>query len=165
MPSSWFRRQANRAAGFLSFQENLWLIIKSSMSLAKKKANASGKIKFVMTQDVEDEDMQYKIQWIKIVIQGSREQEKEEYEEALMMHAPIKKIFKKEMPTDERMKMHFKSKILDKSKIEEAYTKGYGSISDDNLANKLLEMGILTHIEFIDDFDGREIEIVPDFGG
>ena len=163
VPRSWFRRQANRAAGFLSFQENIWIIIRQSLSLAKKKANASGKIKFVMTNDAEDEDMNYQIQWIKIIIQGTKEQEEEEYKEALQMYSPLNKVFKKAIPEDKRMKKHFKSRILSSAKIEDAYKKGYGALSDNNLSNKLLEMGILTHIEWVDDFDSRDVEVMTDF--
>ena len=42
------------------------------------------------------------------------------------------------------------------SKINEAYEHGYGAVENNNIANKLLEMGILTHIEFNKDFDTRE---------
>ena len=72
VPKSWFKRQAGKLAGFVSFQENLWIIIKQSMSMAKKKANASGKISFVMTMDIESEDLNYNLEWIKIVIQGNK---------------------------------------------------------------------------------------------
>ena len=162
-PKSWFRRQGGKVMGFISFQENLWMMIKQSMALAKKKANASGKIKFVMTNEKEDEDMHYDIQWLKIIIQGTEEQEKEEYEEALQFYSPLDKIFKKEMPKDEQMKKHFKTKMLDHIKVEEAYKQGYGALSDNNLANKMLEMGILTHIEWIKDFNTRDVEIKTDF--
>jgi len=163
VPKSWFRRQGKKVAGFVSFQENLWIIIKESLNMAKRKANASGKIKFVMTNHTENEDLNYQIQWMKIIIQGTKEQEKEEYDEAMQMYQPLNKIFKKEMPKDERMKKHFKTKVLSSTKVDEAYKKGYGAINDNNLSNKILEMGILTDIEFINDFDSREIEIIPDF--
>ena len=163
VPRSWFRRQGSIVAGFVSFQENLWIIVKQSMSMAKKKANASGKIKFIMTHDIEDEDINYQIQWIKIIIQGTKEQEKEEHDEAMQMYQPLNKIFKKEMPKDDRMYKHFKTKILSTSKVDDAYQKGYGAINDNNLSNKMLEMGILTHVELVDDYDSREIDIVPNF--
>jgi len=163
VPKSWFRRQGSRVAGLISFQENLWMIIKQSLNMAKKKANASGKIKFVLTNSVEPEDMNYQIQWINIVIQGTKEQEKEEYDESIQMYQPLNKIFKKEIPVDKRMKKHFKTKVLSSMEVDEAYKKGYGAINDNNLANKMLEMGILTHVKWIDDFDSRDIDITPDF--
>jgi len=162
-PRSWFRRHANKVKGFLSFQENIWIILRQSLSMAKKKANASGKIKFIMTSEKESEDINYELEWVKIVIQGTEEQEKEEYDEAMKMYGPLNKVFKKDLPVDKNMKQHFKSKILSATKISEAYKQGYGAIGDNNLSTKLLEMGILTHIEYIKDYDSRNIEIVPDF--
>jgi hypothetical protein len=159
IPRSWLKRQAHTIAGFMSFQENLWLIVRQSMSMAKRKANASGLITFAMTSENEVEDMHYRLEWIKIIIQGTKEQEQEEYDDAMKMYQPLGKLFKKEMPKDDNMKQHFKSKLLPGFKVEQAYKEGFGAVEDNNIANKMLEMGILTHIEFINDFDSREIFI------
>jgi len=156
VPRSWFKRQANRVKGLMTFQENIWQMIKQSMTLGKKKCNASGKGTWVQTKDTEIEDLNYEIEWLKIMIRGDEKFEKEEFEDAKQLYKPFGKMFKKEMPVDDRMKKHFKSKILSSSKIEEAYKEGYGAVSDKNIANKLLEMGILTHVEWIKDFDSRE---------
>ena len=163
VPKSWFRRTASKAKGLITFQENMWLMIKQSLSMAKRKANASGKINFVLATEKESEDLNYDIEWLKITIQGTKEQEEEEYNESLQMYQPLNKIFKKEMPKDERMNKHFKTKILSSAKVDEAYKTGYGAINDNNMSNKLLEMGILTHIEWINDFDTRKDEIKMDF--
>jgi hypothetical protein len=158
VPRSWFRAGITKVQGIISFQEHLWLIIKQSLGLAKKKANASNTgIKFVMTSEEENEDINYKLQWIKIIIQGTKEQEEEEYSEAMGMYAPFAKLLKKDMPVDERLKRQFKTKILSTEKVQECYTKGFGVVNDNNIANKLLEMGILTHIELIKDYDSRDI--------
>lgn len=160
VPKSWFRRQANRGKGLITFQENLWLMIKQSMAMAKRKANEAGTLEaFNLTNDKEDEDLHYQLEWVKIKIQGTKEQEKEEYEEAMEMYKPLGKILKKDMPEDERFKKLFKSKLLNPAKITEAYESGYGSIGDRNISNKLLEMGIMTHIEWVKDFDSRKIVI------
>ena len=105
------------------------------------------------------EDLHNQIEWIKIIIQGTEEQEKEEYEEALQLYQPLNKLFKKELPKDDNMAKHFKSKVLSQVKVDDAYKKGYGAINDNNLANKMLEMGILTHVEWIKDFDSRDVQL------
>ncbi len=156
VPRSWFRRQANMVSGLISFQENIWLIVKQSMNLAKKKANASGSITFVITTHDEDEDMNYKLQWLKITIQGTKEQEEDEYNDCLKLYDSLGKIFKKDLPKDERLGRHFKTKLLSSDKVKDAYEKGYGASKESNLADKLLEMGILTHVEKIDDYDTRD---------
>lgn len=128
--------------------------------MAKRRANEAGTLDtFNLTKDRENEDLHYQLEWIKIKIQGNEEQEKEEYEEAMQMYKPLGKLLKKDMPQDERFKKHFKSKILNPAKIVEAYDTGYGSVGDRNISNKLLEMGIMTHIEWIKDFDSRKIVV------
>lgn len=131
-------------------------MIRQSMQLAKRKANASGKLTFVMTFENEIEDLHYQIEWMKIIVQGTEEQEKEEYEEAMQMYQPLKNLFKKDMPKDKNIAKHFKSKVLSTAKVDEAYKAGYGATHDKNMANQLLELGIITHIEWIKDFDSRK---------
>lgn len=156
VPVSWFRAGITKIQGVISFQEHLWTIIKQSLNLAKKKANASNTgIKFVLTQEEEREDINYKLQWIKIIIQGTKEQEEEEYNDIQGLYQPFGKLLKKDMPVDERLKKQFKTKILTGEKVQEAYKKGFGTISDRNISNKLLEMGILSHVEWIKDYDNR----------
>jgi hypothetical protein len=161
LPKSFMRRSFHKLGGLLSFQENIWLIIKQSLNLAKKKASASSNttgIKFLMNYDYEEEDMFYKIEWILITIQGTRKQEQEEYDEAMKLYGPLGKVFKKEIPKDDNMMKHFKTKFLSPLDIEDAYKKGYGDIGDGSIANKLLEMGIITHIKIIDDYNIRDTD-------
>lgn len=163
VPKSWFRRTASKVTGLITFQSHIWTMINQAMSMAKRKANADGRLKFVMTKDKESEDLNYQIEWLKIVIQGTEEQEEEEYNESMMMYKQLGKVLKKDMPVDERFSKAFKSKVLTPQKIQEAYSQGYGAAEESNIANKLLEMGILTHIEWQKDFENREVEIKPDF--
>ena len=153
VPRKWVKRMVEKSKGFISFQENLWLIINQSLNLAKKQANKAGTLDaFVITREDENEDMHYKIEWVKVIIKGTPEQEKEEYEDSMKLYKNLDKIFKKDMEIDDAMKKHFKTKLLSSVKVEEAYKKGYGAIGNNNLANKILEMGILTHIDLIEDY-------------
>ena len=163
IPKNWFKRQASRGAGLITFSENMWQMLKQAFSLAKRKCNQSGKGEWIQTKELESEDLHYNIEWIKIFIRGSEEFEKEEYEEAQRLYAPFEKHFKKEFKPDVNMKKHFKTKVLSATKVDEAYKKGYGAMGDNNISNKLLEMGILTHLEWIKDFDLRKDDIRPDF--
>jgi hypothetical protein len=163
VPRSWYRRQANKLKGLITFQENIWQMILQSMRLGKRKCNASGKGKWVMTFDKEIEDLNYQIEWIKIIIQGDAKFEEEEYNDTQKLYAPFGKLFKKDMPKDVNLGKHFKSKVLGIAKIDEAYKKGFGIIGDSSISNKLLEMGILTHTELIKDYDTREVDIKSDF--
>ena len=138
-------------------------MIKMSLQQARKKANASGTIKFFMTTESEIEDMHYQLEWIRIIIQGTEEQELDEYNDTLKMYEPMKKIFVKNIDSDEEtkrnMKRFFKTKVLDMTQVKEAYRAGYGTACDSNLSNKMLEMGIITHVEWVKDFDQRAIDL------
>jgi len=163
VPKSWFKRTASKVKGLVTFQENIWIMIKQSMQLAKKKANQDGRLKFTMFYDNEAEDKFYNIEWMKIVIQGKENLEEEEYNEAMGMYSKLGDSLKKEMPKDDRIGSVFKSKYLGREKIEKAYKEGYGSTKDKSIASKLLEMGILTHIEWVKDFEYREKDPKFDF--
>jgi len=163
IPKAWFKRQMSRAAGLVTFSENIWIMIGQAFSLAKRKCNQSGKGEWIQTKETESEDLHYNIEWIKILIRGTPEFEKEEYEEAKRLYAPFEKHFKKEFKTDINLKKHFKSKVLNAAKVEDAYKKGYGSVGDSNISNKLLEMGILTFLEHVEDYELRKDDVKPDF--
>jgi len=156
VPKSWFKRTAVKAKGLLSFQENIWLMISQAFKVAKNQANASDTgIKFEIIKDLESEDLHYQIEWMIIIVQGTEKQEKEEHEEAQMLYKNVQKHMQKEIPQDPVMKKHFKTKILSSQQVQNAYKEGHGSMHDSNMAAKLLEMGILTHIEWKKDFDNR----------
>ncbi len=163
LPRNWLRRTGTKVKGLMSFQQNIWMIINQSMQLAKKKANVSKKLLFKITKSEEIEDLNYEIEWLKILIQGTKEQEKEEYDESMMMYQTLGNVLKKEIPKDKNLGKHFKTKVLSTIKVDEAYKEGYGAMSKSNIANKLLEMGILTHIELIEDYETRPVEYKPDF--
>ena len=161
IPRNWAKRQLHRLGGLISFQENLWMMLKQSFSTAKRKATEANTLSFVMEKDFEHEDLMYDLEWIKIKIQGTKEQEQEEYDEAMKMYEPYGRVFKElnfnsiKEEEKSKMKVHFKSKILNSTKVEDAYKQGYGAISENNIAAKLLECGILTSIEKVNDVDGR----------
>ena len=156
VPKSWFRRQASRVKGLMTFQENIWQMIKTSLRKAKKKADSDGRMKFILNEDMESEDLNYQIEWLIMTIMGTKEMEEEEYQESLKLYESLGKQFKREFPKDENLARHFKTKRLPGFKIEEAYEKGYGVMENNNISNKLLEMGIMTHVEKIDDYEERE---------
>lgn len=152
---NWFRRQAHAVSGMISFQQNIWLMVKQSFSQAKKVANKQNPQLLFHIEDInENIDLTTKFEWIKIIIQGTREEEQSEYDDMQNFYKPLGKLLKKnvsDMETTEKPNF-FKSSILNAASVDDAYKKGYGSVSDKNIANKILEMGILLSIEKIDDY-------------
>lgn len=155
VPRSWYRRTAQKVQGLLTFQEHIWQMVSQGMQLAKKKANADGRMSFKMERETEIENMNYEIKWIKMIIQGTPDMEEEELQDTLKMYDKLKNSFKQDFTVDENLSKCFKTKLLPQEKVNEAYKKGFGSTSENNIANKLLEMGILTHVEKIDDYETR----------
>jgi hypothetical protein len=158
IPKSWYKRLGGRVKGLMTFQENLWQIVQGSLKKAKKKADGYDGITFNLTSETESEDLHYQIEWRKVIIRSTPEMEEEEYNEILNMYTKLGKKFKKDFPMDDKLAKHFKSKLLTPMQIEDAYAKGYGAMSNNNIANKMLEMGILTHVEWNKDFDVRQEE-------
>lgn len=160
-----------KVKGIIGFQEHIWVMIGMSMETARKhwkngKKKAKGKLfNFDIERKVEIEDEWWKLEWKVITIQGNEVCEKEEYEEALGMYDSLKNELKK-FPTDakdERLSAVFKSKLMDSEKMKDAYEKGYGAKKDKSVAEILNEMGIITTIELIPDYQERNN--TPDITG
>lgn len=155
VPRSWYRRTATKIKGLLTFQENIWQIISQSMDKVKRRSKGHESIVINKTKDVEIEDLHYQIEWIKMTIRGTPEEEEEEYNEAMMLYDKLGNKFKKEFPKDDKLSKFFNSKFLSPLEIKDAYDKGYGTMENNNISNKLLEMGILTQIKWNKDFEAR----------
>ena len=133
-------------------------MISQSLSLAKRRATESGKLKFSLTKESEIEDVHYQLEWLVVIIQGTEEQEQEEYDDTMKLYGQLKNTLKKEIPKDDEMLKFFKTKMLNEEELQKAYKEGYGSMEDNNIANKMLELGILTSVVFLKDYDTRTPE-------
>jgi len=148
VPRKYFRRLSMKARGMMTFQENMWLIIQRSMSIAKRKATKAKTLEcFTKKTYQEPEDLHYNIEWIEINIKGRPDQEEEEYQEAMQMYKDFDKIFKEDLETPEDMKKAFNTKVLSEKQLKEVYSEGYGAVKNKSISQKLLDLGIITHIE------------------
>ena len=158
MPKAFLRRLGERGRNIMSGQENVWLIIKQSFNAARNVASKHPDVKFVILFETEDEDLNYKLEWMKIIFRGTKEQELQEKEALEKFYLPFKKLFKKNLDlehTDDDLKKRFSSKILTAADLDEAYEKGFGAVGDKSISDKLLEFGILTHIKLVEDYNNR----------
>lgn len=156
VPKSWYRRLGSKVKGLMTFQENMWQMIIKSLDTAKKKAQADGRMKFIIQKEKESEDLNYELEWKVVTIQGTPAMEEDEYNDTLKMYDRLSKNFKKDIDKDDKLASYFKTKVLSPMQLNEAYKQGYGTMENNNIANKLLEMGIVTHVEWNKDFDTRE---------
>ena len=149
VPRNTAQRVWGKIRGLLTFQENIWLIIKDSFNTAKKKASKAD-FSFVVTKDSENEDLHWKIEWIIITINGTRDEELDEYNGAMSMWQDFKKnkMFNRKI-TDSKKTLGkaFKTDQLTPEQVKKCYEKGYGAVEDNSIHEKLLEVGIMTHVE------------------
>jgi len=163
VPNKWYQRIVRKAGGLISFQENIWIIISQSLNMAKKKATAAD-LTFIKTKTVEREDLNYSLEWIRIIIKGTPKEEEEEYNDSMNIYRALGQIFKKkEVPKNPAFSKMFNSKLYTPKQLEDSYKAGHGSVKDRTIADKLLEMGIMTIVEWKKDFDERDDVAKIDF--
>lgn len=165
IPRSFFKSAAYKAAGFLTFQENIWLIISRALQMSKNMCDNHPEEQVQMTiQNKEENDgLHYKFQW-KIVTISSifPEKEKEEYDVFMTLYeriSAIKNLLNKKVDANPEFSRTLKnSKVMTEGQWEEAKKAGYGALRNKDIASKLLEMGIITHAEWRPDKDSRGLE-------
>jgi len=151
-PRQWARRIAHKAKGLLTFQENIWLIIDRSLIMAKKKcASTPNGGTFLKSNYREIENMHYDIEWIDVKYLGNPDQEEEEYQEAMQMYKSLGQLFKAEFPKDDEFSKRIKTARLTGEQLDKAYSAGYGAAKDQTIADRLLDLGIITFIEKIEE--------------
>ena len=169
IPRSFFKSAIYRTAGFLTFQENIWLIIGRALQMSKNMCDKKPEEEVQMTiQNKEEPDgLHYKFQW-KIVTISSLfpEKEKEEYDVFMTLYekvGAIKNVLNKKIDANPEFSQVLKgSKVLNEKQWEEAKKAGYGAMNSKDIAAKLLEMGIITHAEWKPDRDS--VGLTKDMG-
>lgn len=163
VPKNWMKRQIYKMQGLLSFQENLWIMINQSFNLARRRCIATSKPKMVfeILKKQESESIRYNLEWIVIVVQGLPEQEKEEHQEIQSLNEQLVKRFTSAQIPDSAMendelKKVFKTKILTPEKLKKVFEAGHQQTAQSSIAAKLLEMGIITDIELVEDYNTRD---------
>jgi len=160
IPVNFLKGLAYKTSGFLTFQENIWLIICRALQMSKNMADAKPEEQVTITiQNKEERDgIHYKFQW-KIVTISSifPEKEKEEYDVFMNLYdkiSAIKNVLGKTVDAHTDFSKTLKgSKVMSEKQWEEAKTAGYGAMENKDIASKLLEMGIITHCEWVPDKD------------
>jgi hypothetical protein len=159
VPCTWFKRGLQKISQMLSFQEQLWIMLGMSFKSAKKKTERKKEsIKIVIEKYNEREDLNYMIEWLKVTIKGKEEDELEEFNEFKNFYKPFGSLFDKNkmLKKDVNISSMFKSKLINLETLERMYKNGMDDCSENNIANKLLEMGIMVDVNYIKDYETRE---------
>jgi hypothetical protein len=153
VPRNWTKRIAMKIKGLLTFQENIWLIIERSLTMAKKKcAHTPNGGTFIKQHYRDMEDLYYDLEWIEVRYIGNPTQEEEEYNEALKMFEPLKTAFKNNVQIEDNKDFvkAFKTARLNLDDLNKTYKTGYDSSQGKSIQQLLLELGIITSIKKLD---------------
>jgi hypothetical protein len=164
VPRSFFKGVAYKAGGFLTFQENIWLIINRALQMSKNMCDSKPEeqVQITIQGKEEDDGLHYKFQWKIMTISSIfPEKEKEEYEIFMTLYermGAIKALMNKKIDTNpEFSKSLVNSKVMTEKQWEAAKEAGYGAMNNKDIASKLLEMGIITYAEWKPDKDLKSI--------
>ena len=165
VPRTFFKGAAYRAAGFLTFQENIWLIISRALQMSKNMCDSKPEEQVQMTiqNKEEDDGLHYKFQWKIITISSIfPEKEKEEYDVFQTLYekiGAIKNLLNKKVDANPEFSRTLKnSKVMSEAQWANAKEAGYGALQNKDIASKLLEMGIITHAEWRPDKDAANLD-------
>lgn len=163
IPKNFYKKIMYKTQGFLSFQENIWIMISRSLQMAKNAADKKPEeqVNITLKTIEEPEGFSYVIQWrILTITSPIQAKELEEYNAAMGMYdkfSVLKTLFKKNIESNDDFKKSFKSTIVTEEQFKKAKEAGMGALEHKNIANKLLELGIFTLIE--KDFDVKDEKI------
>lgn len=153
MPRVFARRLLERGKNWLSLQQQIWLYINLAFSGAKKAADNRPEEQVVITIEnkTEFEDLQWQLEF-KIITVSSiiHAKEVEEYEEVMGIYKKfnlLKQLQGKKIEGNEGVRDAFNSKVITKEQFEKSKIAGLEAIGKENVADKLLDLGIVTIIE------------------
>ena len=156
----WFAKQIANMKNTVSIQQYMWNTIEYGFKIATikmnreiKKHEGSGTFDFVYTKRkfMEEESMNYNIQWIEIIIKASPELEKEEYDSAMgffskLENQPVFKQKKNNLEVDEELSAEYSKKIKGK-KAKKILKAGLDKAGGITISKSLNDIGIITLVE------------------
>ena len=156
----WFARQINNMKNVLSVQQYMWRTIEYGIKLSTfkmeehvKKINSEGDFSFKYNKKkfMEEESLNYNIEWIEVIIKGTEEKEKEEYDASMKFFSkleqlPVFKQKKGNMEIDPELSAEYAGK-LNSSRAKKAIQKGFERAKDMTISKSLNDIGIITIVE------------------
>ena len=156
----WFAKQINNMKNVMSIQQYMWRTIEYGFKLSTvkmdkhiKKLNNIGDYSFNYQKKkfIEEESLNYNIEWIVIEIIGTPEIEKDEYDASMkffskLENLPVFKKNKDKIELDKDLTREYKGKLYGK-KSEKVIKKGFDKAKNMTISKSLNDVGIITLIE------------------
>jgi hypothetical protein len=100
---------------------------------------------------MEEESLNYNIEWLEVIIKGTEEKENEEYDASMKFFSkleqlPVFKQKKGNMEIDEELAAEYSGK-LNSSRAKKALKKGFEKAKDMTISKSLNDIGIITIVE------------------
>lgn len=156
----WFARQVNNMKNVVSIQQYMWrtieygiklAVIKMDKEIKKNEGNAKFNFQYTKRRFKEEESLNYNIDWIEIIIEGSEEIEKEEYEQSLKFFSKLESlpVFKQKtngVEVDPEISAEYSGKLKGK-KNKKFLQEGFEKAKNITISKALNDVGIITFIE------------------
>jgi hypothetical protein len=156
----WFAKQINNMKNVLSVQQYMWRTIEYGIKLSTikmdqhiKKLNSEGDFSFNYKKRkyIEDESLNYNIEWIEVIIKGTKEVEQGEYDASMkffskLENLPVFKQKKDQVEIDTDIASEYKGKLYSK-KAKKVIQAGFEKAKDMTISKSLNDIGIITLVE------------------
>lgn len=156
----WFAKQIGNMKNVLSIQQYMWRTIEYGIKLSTvkmdqhiKKLNREGDFSFNYKKRkyIEEESLNYNIEWIEVIIKGTEEVEQGEYEASMkffskLENLPVFKQKKGQVEIDEELASEYKGKLYGK-KAKKVLQKGFDKAKEMTISKSLNDIGIITLVE------------------
>jgi hypothetical protein len=156
----WFAKQINNMKTVLSVQQYMWRTIEYGIKLATikmdqhtKDINSKGDFSFNYKKRkfIEEESLNYNIEWLEVIIKGTEEKEREEYDASMkffskLENLPVFKQKKEGVEIDQELAAEYKGKLYGK-KAKKVIQKGFDKAKDMTISKSLNDIGIITIVE------------------
>ena len=156
----WFAKQINNMKNVLSVQQYMWRNIEYGIKLATfkmeehvKKINSNGDFSFNYKKRkfMEEESLNYNIEWLEVIIKGTEEKEKAEYDSSMKFFSkleslPVFKQKKGNIEIDKELAAEYSGK-LNSSRAKKVIQKGFEKAKDMTISKSLNDIGIITIVE------------------
>lgn len=157
----WYIRQARKFKNTMSVQQAMWNNIQYALKLATirmdkrikkdKKKTGTSKFKYIKKKYIEEESLNFNIEWIRLYIYGTYEEEMDEYYDTLKFFDKIgnNRVFKqriKSVDINPELAQEYHKKVRGK-KAKKLMKKGFEKVKDVSIAKALNDIGIIVIVD------------------
>ena len=156
----WFLRQVTNLKNTMSIQQYMWRTIEYGIKLAttamdkkikKNKSNTDYIFQYNKKKYIEEESLNYNIEWIELTLSGTYEEELDEYHDTMKFFDKLgnNRIFKQRMgkvEINEELAAEYHKKVKGK-RAKKIINKGLDKVKDVTMAKALNDVGIIVLVE------------------